>query len=239
MTGVDPIARSPLAERFEAQRAEMETQSGWLVARSFGSPEREAAAARDSVAIADESHNGKVIIRGTEAEPLFEEVFGESPAIGAGVQLAEGAALRMLFRLRGDIFFGRTAPGEEGKSALAGLRQGAKEAGFVTITDITHGRSEFRLVGPSCTELLSKVCGLDFHAARFPDLGARETSLAKTKQLLIRNDVETNSGGQLRSFCIIGGRALGTYVWDTLVEAGAEFGMRPIGTAGVGLMKTG
>ena len=236
MNAVDPMARSPLTARFQAQRAEMETRFGWLVARTFGSPPPEAAAARDGVAIADESHNGKVIIQGAEAEPLLEEAFGVCPTIGAGVQFAEGAALRALFRLRGDLFFARTAPGEEGRGVLAELRA-AKEGRFVTATDITHGRSELRLVGPSSTEVLSKVCGLDFHRARFPQLGARETSLAKTKQLLIRNDMKTNSVGHLSSFSIIGGRSLGAYVWDTLVQAGAEFGIRPIGTAGLELMR--
>ena len=80
------------------------------------------------------------------------------------------------------------------------------------------------MVGPASQALLSKVCSLNFHSSEFPNGVAKQTSLAKTAQLIIRRDI-----GELPAFSVIGVRSLGAYVWDTIVEAGREFGITPIG----------
>ena len=82
------------------------------------------------------------------------------------------------------------------------------------------------MIGPDSQELLSKVCGLDFHPSVFPNETAKQSSLAKTTQLIIRCDID-----ELMAFSIIGVQSLGPYVWDILMEAGREFGVVPIGTA--------
>jgi glycine cleavage system aminomethyltransferase T len=51
-----------------------------------------------------------------------------------------------------------------------------------------------------------------------------QTSVAKTHQLIIRADVI-----DLPAYRLIGGRALGAYVWDTLMEAGRDLQLSPIG----------
>ena len=79
------------------------------------------------------------------------------------------------------------------------------------MTDVTHGRSEIRVVGPASTSLMRKVCGLDFHPEAFPDGAARQSDVAKTTQLVIRRDI-----GELPAFSVIGARSLGAYLWDTM-----------------------
>ena len=123
------------------------------------------------------------------------------------------------------MFFIGTAPAEVA-AALDGLRRALQSPGQpgAAVTDLTHGRSELRLVGPAAPELLSKVCGLDFDPGRFPDGDARQSSVARTRQLIVRGDV-----GGLPSYSLIGGRSLGAYLWDTLMQAGAEFSIAPLG----------
>jgi heterotetrameric sarcosine oxidase gamma subunit len=75
---------------------------------------------------------------------------------------------------------------------------------------------------------LSKVCGLDFHPLAFPNGWAKQSSLAKTPQLIIRRDI-----GELPAFSIIGVRSFAAYVWETIMEAGYELGITPIGQAAV------
>ncbi len=41
---------------------------------------------------------------------------------------------------------------------------------FITITDVTHGKSEILVVGPYSQGLLSKLCGLDFHPVEWINL---------------------------------------------------------------------
>ena len=98
----------------------------------------------------------------------------------------------------------------------------------LTITDVTHGRFELRLLGPAAGNLLSRVCGLDFHETRFAQGHVAQTSVAKTHQLIIRADV-----ANLPAYRLIGGRALGAYVWDTLMEAGRDLQLSPIGWLGL------
>ena len=88
------------------------------------------------------------------------------------------------------------------------------------------------MIGPASQELLSKVCGLDFHPSVFPNETAKQSSLAKTTQLIIRRDI-----GKLPAFSIIGAQSLGPYVWDTPMEAGREFGIVPIGRAALAALE--
>lgn len=203
---------SPL--HFEARRlgAQFSLAGGWQVAQVYTSVEAEAEAARKGVGLADETANFKILIEGRQAG----EVLGVDLEIGAGIPLEK----EWVYRLRQDLFFLHGA-GEA--QALEGLR-GRVAGRFVTIADITHGRAELRLVGPASLAVLSAVCSLDFE--RFPDRAARQGSLAKTAQLLIRRDL-----GGLPAFSIIGARSLGAYLWEGLLRVGREWGITPVGQA--------
>ena len=216
-------ALSPLHFRLQSLDAEFAERDGWQVAERF--PEAGPDAAARGVAIADESANGKLQVQGEGAEGLIRNAFA-SPALAVGKSASiEALGPGRVCRLRRDLFFIGTAPSAVSAS-LDRLRlepQTAEKPG-AAVTDLTHGRSELRLVGPAASELLSKVCGLDFDPRRFLDGDARQSSVAKTRQLIVRGDV-----GGLPSYSLIGGRSLGAYLWDTLMQAGAEFAMAPLG----------
>ncbi len=95
---------------------------------------------------------------------------------------------------------------------------------MVTVTDLSDGLAELTLLGPASRSVLSKVSGLDFRPDAFPIRTARQTSLAKTRQLIIRRDL-----GDLPAYLIVGARSLSAYVWDVIMEAGHEFGIVPAG----------
>lgn len=214
-----PIKLTPLhsiAQRLDATF--MEGQ-GWRIPEVYTTLEAEIAAARERVALADETPNGKLLLEGDHADSVLMEAFDLS-----SLQTNEGRD--GIYRLRNDLFFISTPPGKEvrAQKKLTAASKTAEQ--FVTVTDITHGRAEMRVIGPASQELLSKVCGLDFHPSAFPNETAKQSSLAKTTQLIIRGDI-----GELPAFSIIGAQSLGPYVWDTMMEAGREFGIVPIGRA--------
>ncbi len=216
-------ALSPLHSRLGTLDAEFAGRDGWQVAERF--PEAGPDAAARGVAIADESANGKLQVQGEDAEGLVGAAFA-APALAVGKSATvETLGPGRVCRLRRDLYFIGTAPAEAAP-ALERLHreQGASENAETAVTDLTHGCSELRLVGPAAPELLSKVCGLDFDQRRFPDGDARQSSVAKTRQLIVRGDV-----GGLPSYSLIGGRSLGAYLWDTLMQAGAEFAVAPLG----------
>ncbi len=192
-------------------------------------------AVRCTAVLFDASENGKIMVEGVEAAGMLKQVWpgllwggGDSDlAIGSGIEVGSG----QVYRLRSDLFFVHTPPAYVAQMLEQLRRHSQASAGLITVTPVTHGRAELRLVSAEaahpaegaesrCRTLLSRVCGLDFGAAAFPDLTARMTSLAKTRQLVIRRDQD----GQL-TFAIIGPRSLGAYVLATLTEAGRDLGI--------------
>ena len=174
------------------------------------------------MALGDETPRAKLLAQGDEAAAVVAAATGlAAPGMG---EVSGGRVTAC--GLRPDLLLAAAGPGE-GEGILKSLEQAAAAAsGLVTVTDVTHGRFEYRIVGPESPRLLSKVCGLDFDDDAFPDHRCRETSVARVKALVVRAD----AGGR-PAYRVLGGRAPGAYVWDTLMEAGAEFGIAPIGAA--------
>ena len=220
---------TPLYRLAEKAGARFSGRHGWLVADGYGPVEGEVAAARGRVALADNSANGKVVAEGKEAESVVRSAWPAAELdIGQGTVAGPGH----IVRLRADLFFVSTAPGRETEAVAALNTTVRQEGAFVTVTDITHGRSELKIVGPLSAELLSRLCGLDFHPEAFPNLSARQSSVAKTNQLIIRSDSVSASGGEgITAFSLIGARSLAAYLWETILEAGRDLDIVPIGQA--------
>ena len=220
-----PIKLTPLHSIAQRLGATFIEQRGWRIPEVYTTLEAEIAAAQGSLALADETPNGKLLLEGDQAASVLMEAFDlDSLKVNEG---RDG-----IYRLRNDLFFVSTPPGREVRTQRKLTNTLKTSEQFVTVTDITHGRAEIRVIGPHSQELLSKVCGLDFHPSVFPNETAKQSSLAKTTQLIIRRDI-----GELSAFSIIGSQSLGSYVWDTMMEAGREFGVVPIGTAALAALE--
>ncbi|MSP12515.1 MAG: aminomethyl transferase family protein [Chloroflexi bacterium] len=225
-----PIKLTPLFTQAQNLKAQFVVQDGWQLPRSYGAGQTELVAARQGVwrhgvALADDSPNGKIMLEGREAQAVLQQVFGLetlAPDIGLGAVVAPG----YIFRLRRDQFFISTSPGAEA-GIVARLAQAGRSSGqLVAAHDITHGRAEIRVIGPASRAFLSKLCGLDFHPTIFPNLAVRQSSLAKTTQIIIRRDL-----GVLPAFSVIGARSLAAYLWRIMLQAGAEWDIAPLGQA--------
>ena len=175
--------------------------------------------ARQAVALCDQSHNGKIRVEGQTAAEFLQ---ASDLAINQGKHTAIGS----VYRLRQDLLFISTQPDTVREIVADLVKMGNGREDLITITDVTHGHAELWLVGPKSAELLSRLCGLDFHESQFPDGTAKQGSVAKTAQLIIRRDC-----AQLPAYAIIGARSFGTYLWQTILEAGADLGLEPMGQA--------
>lgn len=194
---------------------------GWRLPQQFTSVEAEAAAARTGVALADLSANGKLTVEGHQLEALTEAVWrATAPAVGAGA--AAGKA--HLWRLRPDQLLVTTAPETAVETVTRLNRAAAALDGLLTVTDITHGRSELWLVGPQSVTLLGRLCGLNFGPAAFPNMAVRQSSVAKTAQIILRRDI-----GRTPAFALLGAASLGAYLWETVMQAGHDLGLAPLG----------
>ena len=222
-----PIKLTPLHSIAQRLGATFTEQHGWRIPEVYTTLEAEITVAHERVVLADETPNGKLLLEGDRAESVLMDVFD----LGS-LKINEGSD--GIYRLRNDLFFISTPPGKEVSAQRKLTTASAASEQFVTVTEVTHGRAEIRVIGPASQELLSKVCGLDFRPSAFPNETAKQSSLAKTTQLIIRCDI-----GELPAFSIIGVQSLGPYVWDTVMEAGGELGLAPIGRAALAALIEG
>jgi len=212
---------SPLNGTAEKLGAHWTDSAGWRCVEDYGDPAAEAAALRAEVGLADVSQVGKIQIEGAQAAAMLGAALGSAPqAVGDHVFVTAGD----LYCLRPDMYFLCLSPGTEARLAASLAIAAAARPDLVTVTDVTHGLAGIQLVGPRALDVMTRVCGLDFSDAAFPDQSARQSSVAKTRQLILRHD-----RGVLPSYTLFGARSLAAYLWSVLLAAGGPFGLKPVG----------
>lgn len=157
-----------------------------------------------------------------DAGDVIKKQFGQVPTqSGDLVEVDDG----FLARLTPKEFylFGQT-PASKLPAAAALDGSFTKAKCFAHATDLTHSRAALYLVGTDAPEMLSKICGLDFHTTVFPNLSVAQTSAAKIKTLIARHDE-----GETPAYFLHVNRPFGQYFWDIVWDAGQEFGIASTG----------
>jgi len=235
-SGRSPVKLTPVYNASRELGANFVELAGWQVPQAFNEIEGEIGASGRSVVLADGSASGKLLVEGRSVEKLLQSIWSTPPlAIGQG----EIIDSKYLYRLREDLFFIHLDPGEE-DAADKTLSEAVEESGeLITVTDLTHGRADLMLVGPRSSQLLSRLCGLDFHPSQFPDLWAKQSSVAKTRQLILRHDIKPQDGTLILAFSLIGARSLAAYLWDTIQDAGHDLDLVLIGRSALEELRVG
>lgn len=216
------IRLSPLHQKQLSLGATFGKVSKWQVAQTFSQHSTETSTAQEDVTLSDLSDRAKVMIEGDGAEALLKSVYAVSNlAINAGKTIGNDLHV---YRLRRDRFYISGPTGTE-TTIVEQLNTALSQIdSLTTVTDVTNGRAELLLVGPKSAECLSRLCGLDFYESEFPKHTAKQSSVAKTRQLVIRRDM-----GELPTYTLSGGRSLAVYLWETIMEAGRDLQIRPMG----------
>jgi heterotetrameric sarcosine oxidase gamma subunit len=136
-----------------------------------------------------------------------------------------------------DVLVAGTGPeewvmiGPPGASLASAIMQASDGATPSIVVDLTHARALIRIVGADSARVLSKLCGINFSDATSPNDTALRTSVARLVAEIVRNDLAAPSaaaadpGGLVRSYLIMCERSAGQYLFDTLLDAGQEFGI--------------
>ena len=111
------------------------------------------------------------------------------------------------------------APGTQA-ALQATIRGLITEGPGVDVIDATHHRALFRLCGETAPAMLAKVCAIDLSDRNVPNGSAFASSVARAGAGVVRNDV-----GGLRAYLLHTEWSLGHYLWEALLDAGAEFGI--------------
>jgi len=217
-----PLARTPLHHWHAAQGARFAERDGWQVPQAYADVERETAAARTGLALADVSAFPKVSLRGPAVDEAADYLLGPSPA----TRPCRAATLRhgapgLACRLTPDhllLLASTTAPAPLA-DALAHLRHEPR----LLESDVTSAHAGFWLIGPHAEGALRRLTSLD-PAALAPPGSCAETGLAGVQALLVPS-LEVG----VPSVRVYVSWELGEYVWESLLDAGRGWGMVPLG----------
>ncbi|MFQ5556652.1 MAG: sarcosine oxidase subunit gamma family protein, partial [Acidimicrobiales bacterium] len=123
----------------------------------------------------------------TTTKTLVRAAAGDAAASVLGVRFGRA-------RAAGRALVAGTAPSEwvvlGPADEVAAVVDDIDDAGHVSKIDITHGRALFRITGMAATEVLEKICSLDWSDAMTPDGAVVSASMAKVGCDIIRRDVD-------------------------------------------------
>ena len=185
---------------------------GWEEVANFTSPQEEAETVRRAVGLADWSSTPKFDLQGRDLK--------SSPGLGAEANSWRLRAGRYLVTCRPpdrDLVHGELNRYVAAASASSGPAY---------LTDVTSGYAALLLAGPRSPEVLRKLVDLDVSGDAFPNLTCVQTGVRHTYSILMRRDIQS-----LRAYLILVNREYGEWLWETVLNAGAESGILPFGSA--------
>lgn len=147
--------------------------------------------------------------------------------VRAGADTAAAASLGVLFgasRMRSGALVVGQRPGEwtviGHPQAVHRVVDGLDRSGHVSVIDHTHARAAIRVTGAATPSVLEKVCGLDWDDDMTPDGAATSASVARVTCDVVRHDLDGT-----RSYLVVCDRSFAQYLFDAVLDAGAEFDM--------------
>ena len=244
------IRRSVLHDRLAVQGAHFAQSAGWEFAEWFTEPgehpetrldyarpgahaivAREHQAIRNAVGVMDMTLMAKFIVQGRDAAAVLSRLsandvtsqlgrivytqwLNEAGGIVADLTVTWLEPEKFLV-ISSDVIHRRVEPM---------IRRETQPGEFVTVTDVTSGTTLLSVQGPASRDLIGKLSDADLSNAAFPYLSARQIYVGYAPALAVRVTYVGELGWELHVPAEYG---LGVY--DDLMVAGADLGVRPIG----------
>ena len=231
------IKNTPLTEKHIELGAKMADFAGYNMPISYTSIREEHEAVRNAVGMFDVSHMGEFIVRGKGALAFLQQVTSNDVSkleIGDAqyscLPNSRGGIVDdlLVYRLAED----KCAAGERAymlvvnasneKKDWRWLRKFAKDY-EVSLKNISRRTGLIALQGPKATETLQKLTKVKLKD--IPYYKFEKGVVARFKNVLISATGYTGSGG----FEIYADNKALQTIWDKLMEAGEEFGIKPCG----------
>src|SRR5580704_696781 len=246
------IRRSVLHDRLAAQGAHFAQSAGWEFAEWFAQPgehleasldfsrqashdvvAREHNAVREAVGVLDMTLMAKLIVQGPDAGAVLSRLsandvtadigrivytqwLNEAGGIVADVTVTWLEPEKFMV-IASDVIHRRIEPM---------IRRETRPGEFVTVTDVTSGTTLLSVQGPASRELLRRLTDCDLSNTAFPYLCARQLHVGYAPALAVRVTYVGELGFELHV-----PSEYGAGVYDDLMAAGADLGVRPVGLA--------
>jgi glycine cleavage system aminomethyltransferase T/glycine/D-amino acid oxidase-like deaminating enzyme len=188
-------------------------------------------AARESVAIFDQSGFSKLRCQGADALPLLQQLCGNDMDVAPGRIVYTGMfntrggfeSDLTIVRLRKEVFYIVTGTAQAVHD-MDWLRRNVATGERVEITDVTESFGVLGVMGPNSRELLQSLSDSDLSNAAFPFGTGRQINLGTATALALRITYVGELGWELH--VPISQLAL---LYDALMEAGKKFGVTNAG----------
>ena len=236
-----PERHTPMHHRHLEAGAQMMMAGAWWRPAYYGGVgegarcvDEESRCVRENVGVIDVSTLGGLELRGPDAGEFLNRVYtygfiklpvGRSRYVvmtnEQGVVIDDGVACRLHEE---HYYVTATTGGVEGvyQSMLKWNSQWRLD---VDVTHVTNAWAGVNIAGPNCRSVLQQLCdGVDLSAQGFPYMGVREGSVAGIPARLMR----VGFVGEL-GFEIHVPQGCGEVLWDRVMQAGKDAGIRPFG----------
>lgn len=226
MPAATAARRSPCHALAAKAGATFSVSNGWELPASYPSEGEALERAMSAAVLIDDSSWSKLVVEGPSAAAFIADrlLLPVSEKVGGATLAGEVWA----YRLRPDRAL-VCAPAGPGQDALRRLSEGDWPQ-LVSVTDMTDGWARLLLIGPQSKTVLARLTGLDIRDSVFPSPGSRQTSVAKTTQLILRHDLVSDvADAATPSYALLGGRSYAAYLWDALLDTGTSIDLRPAG----------
>ena len=201
--------------------------AGWAGRHWSPAIAAEALAARQAVAIFDETSFAKLEVVGPGAPAFLERLCANTVDVSPG-RIVYTSMLNARGGIECDLTVTRVAADRFllvtgtafGQHDLGWLRKHLPSDGSVLINDLTSGRACFGLWGPAARDLLAPLTTDDISDAGFPYLTARAITVGRVPVYALRVTYVGELGWELYA-----NTEFGAALWDVLWDAGREHGL--------------
>ena len=243
--GFEPVRVSSIQPWHEANGATFMPAGQWIRPDHYGDPAGEVLNTRRNVGIMDVTPLGKLDLRGPDVPKLLNHLYTNKwmkMAVGSvrygvmcaedGVVLDDGITARL-----GDQHYLMTTTSAGAATVWEWAEnwlQTEHPEWKVHVTPVTSGFTSINVAGPRSRTLMSRVVeGVDLDPESFPYMQVRTGTIAGIPDCVMWRIGFT---GEL-SFEMHVPAGHGLHVWEALLDAGQDLGIRPFGVEGQRIMR--
>jgi sarcosine oxidase subunit alpha len=229
----EPAKRSAIHRRHRELGASIRWAGDWRRAYDYGDPQAEALTVHRAAGLIDVSTLGKLVVRGPDAGAFLDRLYPnrfsnlKPGRIRYGVISSDAGRIvddGTICRLDEETFYVTTTSSGAGAVEEWFSWWLAEWRMKVRLTDVTQGLSAVNLAGPRAREIMARISDVDCSAEAFTYLDGKVGAVAGVQSLILRIGFVGEVGYEIHF-----PSAYGEHVWDALLSAGEEFGLRPFG----------
>lgn len=245
----DPVRRTPMHHRHVEAGAQLIPAGAWLRPAYYGEPagreraiEEEARAVHAGVGLIDVSTLGGFDIRGPDAAEFLDRLYTSSfkklklgmsryglMCNDMGTVIDDGVIARLHER---HFYVTATTTGADAVYRMM-LWWNAQWRLDVDVANVTAAYAAMNIAGPRSRQVLEKLArGLDLSPGAFPYLAVRQGEIAGIPVRMLRVGFVGELGYELHAPA-----GESEALWDALMEAGGEHGIRPFGVEAQRLLR--